>query len=206
MNLVDSIWIVGSSIIKRAEQFAKSSPEFGTDLSLPDVTVLWKGIPGLGFVKLHDVISDLSSTKTHPRFLDIHVGGKDIAKDDNKLRRQQMCMKNLINQLRSDLTCIVWSHILPRLYWRHAVSNVAADRSRCRINSSVASFVLKSGGASINYHDIVVAQSNLFLNDRVQLSPLGNHVFVSTLQFNISVLVLVLVYFIPQSDCLLLFY
>ena len=181
MNLVDSTWIVGSSIIKRAEQFAKSSPEFGTNLSLPDVTVLWKGIPGLGFVKLHDVISDLSSTKTHPRFLDIHVGGKDIAKDDNPLRRQQMFMKNLINQLRSDLTCIVWSHILPRLYWRHAVSNVAADRSRCRINSSVASFVLKSGGASINYLDIEVAQSNLFINDGVHLSPLGNHVFVSTL-------------------------
>ena len=98
MNLVDSIWIVGSSIIKRAEQFAKSSPEFGTDLSLPDVTVVWKGIPGLGFDKLHDVISDLSSTKPHPRFLIIHVGGNDIAKDDNPLRRQQMFMKNVINQ------------------------------------------------------------------------------------------------------------
>ena len=92
-----------------------------------------------------------------------------------------MFMKNVINQLRSDLTCIVWSHILPRLYWRHAVSNVAADRSRCRINSSVASFVLKSGGASIKYPDIRVAQSNLFLNDGVHFSPLGNHVFVSTL-------------------------
>ena len=62
INLVDSIWIVASSIIKRAEQFAKSSPEFGTDLSLPDVTVVWK--------------------------------------------------------------VIFWSHILPRLYWHHAVSNL----------------------------------------------------------------------------------
>ena len=143
MNLVYSIWIVGSSNIKRAEQFAKSSPELGTDLSLPDVKVVWKGIPGLGFDKLHDVIYDLSSTKPHPRFLIIHVGGNDIAKDDNPLRRQQMFTKNVINQLRSEmpLTCVIWSHILPWLYWRHAVSNVAADRSRCRINSSVASFV-----------------------------------------------------------------
>ena len=146
--------------------------------------MVWKGIPGLGFDKLHDVISDLSSTKPHPRFLIIHVGGNNIAKDDNPLRRQQMFMKNVNNQLRSEmpLTCIVWSHILPRLYWRRAVSNVAANRSRYRINSSVASFVLKSGGASIKYPDFRVAQSNLFLNDGVHLSPLGNHVFVSTLQ------------------------
>ena len=126
----------------------------------------------------------MASTKPHPRFLIINVGGNDIAKDDYPLRRQQMFMKNVINQLRSEmpLTCIVWSHILPRLFWRHAVSNVAADRSRCRVNSSVASFVLQSDGASIKYPDIRVAQSNLFLNYGVHLSSLGNHVFVSTLQ------------------------
>ena len=66
MNMVDSIWIVSSSIIKRADNFAKSSPEFGTDLSLTDVTVLWKGIPGFGFVKLRDIISDcLLQSHTH---------------------------------------------------------------------------------------------------------------------------------------------
>ena len=59
--------------------------------------------------------------------------------------------ENVINQLISEmpLTCIVWSHILRRLYWRHAV---------CRINSFVASFVLKSGGASIKYPDVRVAK------------------------------------------------
>ena len=126
----------------------------------------------------------MASTKPHPRFLIIHVGDNDIAKDNNPLRRQQMFMKNVINQLRSEmpLICIVWSHILPRLFWRHAVSNVAADRSRCRVNSSVASFVLQSDGASIKCPDIRVAQSNLFLNYGVHLSSLGNHVFVSTLQ------------------------
>ena len=176
MNLVDSIWIVGSSIIKRSEQFAKSSPKFGTDLSLTDVTVLLKGIP-----ELHFVICMISFLIC---LLQSHTHGFSlyIAKHDNPFRRQQMFMKTVINQLRSEmpLTCIVWSHILPRLYWRYAVSNVATDRSRWRINRSVASSVLKSGGASIKYPDIRVAQSNLFLNDGVHLSPLGNHVFVST--------------------------
>ncbi|XP_061183690.1 uncharacterized protein LOC133191937 [Saccostrea echinata] len=180
----DSIWIVGSSLIKRAEQFSLSSPEFGTDLSLPGVKVLWKGIPGLSFAKFSEVISDLSSTKPHPRFLVIHVGGNDIAKLNNPLRRQQKFMKTVINKLSlvMPLTCIVWSHILPRVYWRHSISNVAAEKSRSRINSSIASFVLKSGGASIKYPDISIVQSKLFLNDGVHLSPLGNYVFLSTMQ------------------------
>ena len=152
----------------------------------------------------------MASTKPHPRFLIINVCGNDIAKDDYPLRRQQMFMKNVINQLRSEmpLTSFVWSHILPRLYWRHAVSNVAEDRSRYRINSSVAIFVLKSGGASIKYPYIRVAQSNLFIMMEVTCSLWGI-MFLSQhcrLQFNISVLVVLLVYVIPQSDNLFLFY
>ncbi|XP_062618415.1 uncharacterized protein LOC134280010 isoform X2 [Saccostrea cucullata] len=180
----DSIWIVGSSLIKRAEQFALNSPEFGTDLSLTGVKVLWKGLPGLSFSKFNEVISDLYSTKPHPRFLVIHVGGNDIAKHNNPLRRQQKFMKTVINKLRlvMPLTCIVWSHILPRVYWRHSFSNVAAEKSRSRINSSIASFVLRSNGASIKYPDIRIDQRKLFLNDGVHLSPLGNQIFLSTMQ------------------------
>lgn len=56
------------------------------------------------------------------------------------------------------------------------------ETSRLRINSSVATLVLKIGGASIKYVDIKPNQSNLFLNDGVHLSPSGNHEFVSTMQ------------------------
>lgn len=48
-DIVDSIWIVGSSLIKRAEPYASISLEFGTNLSLPGVLVLWKGVSGLSF-------------------------------------------------------------------------------------------------------------------------------------------------------------
>ena len=69
------------------------------------------------------------------------------------------------------------------------------------------SFVLKSGGASIKYPNIRVAQSNLFLNDGVHLFPLGNHVFVYTLQAAIQHFStcrgISLLY--PQSDCLYIF-
>eukprot|EP00105_Crassostrea_gigas_P000724 XP_011412638.1 PREDICTED: uncharacterized protein LOC105317604 isoform X2 [Crassostrea gigas] len=180
----DSIWIVGSSLIKRAEQYASMSTEFGTDLSLPNVSVLWKGVSGLSFDSVADIICDLRSKYPHPRFLVIHAGGNDIGKDDNPLSRQQKFIKKVMVNLSTDMpsTCIVWSHILPRLYWRHAISNMAAETSRLRINSSVATLVLKIGGASIKYVDIKPNQSNLFLNDGVHLSPSGNHEFVSTMQ------------------------
>lgn len=183
-DIVDSIWIVGSSLIKRAEQYASISSEFGTDLSLPGVSVLWKGVSGLSFDSVTDIICDLRSKYPHPRFLVIHTGGNDIGKDDNPLFRQQKFIKKVIVNLSSDSpsTCIVWSHILPRLYWRHAISNIAAETSRLRINSSVATFVLKLGGASIKYVDIKPNQSNLFLNDGVHLSPSGNHEFLSIMQ------------------------
>lgn len=84
------------------------------------------------------------------------TGGNDIGKDDNPLFRQQNFKKKVIVNLSSDMTstCIVWSHILPRLYWRYAISNIAAETSRLRINSYVATLVLKIGGASIKYVDI----------------------------------------------------
>lgn len=183
-DIVDSIWIVGSSLIKRAEQYASMSTEFGTDLLLPYVSVLWKGVSGLSFDSVADIICDLRSKYPHPRFLVIHAGGNDIGKDDNPLSRQQKFIKKVMVNLSTDMpsTCIVWSHILPRLYWRHAISNMAAETSRLRINSSVATLVLKIGGASIKYVDIKPNQSNLFLNDGVHLSPSGNHEFVSTMQ------------------------
>lgn len=73
--------------------------------------------------------------------------------------------------------CIVWSHILPRLYWRHAISNIAPKTSKLQIISSVATLLLTKGGALIKYVDIKPNQSNLFLNDGVYLSPSGNPEF-----------------------------
>ena len=98
MNLVDSIWIVGSSIIKRSEQFAKSSPEFGTDLSLTDVTVLLKGRP-----ELHFVICMISFLIC---LLQSHTHGFSlyIAKHDNPLRRHKCLWKLLSTSW--DLKCL----------------------------------------------------------------------------------------------------
>ncbi|KAJ8315160.1 hypothetical protein KUTeg_007310 [Tegillarca granosa] len=48
-------------------------------------------------------------------------------------------------------TKIIWSQILPRLKWRHKTSHAAVDKIRKRINSKIATFVLRSGGCYIRY-------------------------------------------------------
>lgn len=76
---------------------------------------------GIKFGSVTDIICDLRSKYPHPRFLVIHAGGNDIRNYDNPLSRQQKFLKNVMVNLSTDMpsTCIVWSHILPRLYWRH---------------------------------------------------------------------------------------
>lgn len=44
------------------------STEFGTDLSLPNVSVLWKGVSGLSFDSVADIICDLRSKYPHQGF------------------------------------------------------------------------------------------------------------------------------------------
>lgn len=133
--------------------------------------MLWKGVSGLRFDSVTDILLVTCVPNTH-------AGGNDIGKDDNSLCRQHK-HKRVIDTLSSAMpsTCVVWSHILPRFYWRHAISNIAAETSRRRIDGSVATLVLKKGSASIKNVDIKPNQSNLFLNDGVHLSPSGNHKF-----------------------------
>uniref|UniRef100_A0A8W8IPF9 SGNH hydrolase-type esterase domain-containing protein n=1 Tax=Magallana gigas TaxID=29159 RepID=A0A8W8IPF9_MAGGI len=80
-------------------------------------------------------------------------------------------------------TLIVWSHILPRSNWRQSLSTIEGENSRRRINSAIATFVLKKlNGASIKYPDIQITQKRLFRLDGVHLSDLGNNIYINSLK------------------------
>ena len=166
---------MGSSIVKRAEQYAKRSGlEFA--YSVKNFHVVWKGIFGMRFRDLHQTLVNLLSTNRPPRYLVVHCGGNDIGSPDTPLRRLQMFIKFTIAEIVKIMpnTCIIWSHILPRLYWRYTLSSSEADKSRKRINSSIATFVLKISGVPVKYTQINASQKHLFVNDGVHLSTQGN--------------------------------
>jgi hypothetical protein len=90
--------------------------EFGTDLNLPSISVY--SVSGLSFDNLL-LICILQPT---PKYLVIHVGENDICKHNNPLSRQLKLMKNVIQCEFGHATDLYhMSHILPRVYWRHAI-------------------------------------------------------------------------------------
>ncbi|XP_052711628.1 uncharacterized protein LOC128185949 isoform X4 [Crassostrea angulata] len=100
--------------------------------------------------------------------------------------RRGMVWEYLYTTVSTDLlpnTLIVWSHILPRSNWRQSLSTIEGENSRRRINSAIATFVLKKlNGASIKYPDIQITQKRLCRLDGVHLSDLGNNIYINSLK------------------------
>ena len=76
---------------------------------------------------------------------------------------------------------------LPRLKWRYSENLRAMNRCRNRVNSSIASFLMKNYGSYIRYPEIK-ANEKLY-EDGVHLSSLGNEIFLNTLQGGIESIV-----------------
>jgi hypothetical protein len=77
---------------------------------------------------------------------------------------------------------IIWSHILPRLYWHGANNTRGIDKARKRINSKVERHVMQFGGKVIRHPDIVSEEIGLFRFDGTHLSDIGNDIFLNEIQ------------------------
>ncbi len=76
--LIGSVWIIGDSLVRRAE----------CPLGL-SVRVLWKGRGGAHISHFRDLMSDLTRKSPPPALLIVHLGTNDIvAVDEFALRMQ----------------------------------------------------------------------------------------------------------------------
>ena len=145
-------------------------------------TIEWKGISGLTWPRLHPVINKMRRKAPDPVIMVIHCGGNSIGGKLN-LKKLQTNMKGTLANLHRSMpnTLIVWSEIIPRLYWRNMISTIAAEKCRKRVNSSLSEFVFSElNGAYIKYPDIT-SESKMF-TDGVHLTPLGNSIFTHSIQ------------------------
>lgn len=178
------IWIVGSSLIRRAYQHVQQRP-VGDNLSLDQskYNVIWVGHSGLQFYQVYGICQALgnSSTNIHPAYLIIHAGGNDIGRIRGGLLRYNI--KQTIRYLQSlfPSTCIIWSCILPRLQWRHSHNTKAMENIRTRINREIIKFTVENGGRAIKHPDFNDKAPGLFA-DACHLSFIGNDIFINTLQ------------------------
>lgn len=132
-------------------------------------------------------LQELLNTKGTPEIVVIHCGANDLGLVPGFTLRKHLCI--ILGILRDWIptALIVWSQMLPRLSWREIQPPSIMNKTRCRVNREVASFVLKLGGAYIKYKDICVLNRQLFLHDGVHLSEIGNGIFLNVLQSALEV-------------------
>lgn len=84
----------------------------------------------------------------------LHCGGNGIG--TMSLRHLQKFIKLTVsNILAVRPNCkIIWSQSLPRTYYRHNFSHVAAENARAIINNSLSNFIIARNGGYINYPDL----------------------------------------------------
>ena len=169
--LVGTVWIVGDSIVRRAR----------TQFHLP-VNVLWNGKGGAGVCDISNLLTQLDAKGPPPTMLILHAGTNDlVAVDEFALRRR-------VSVLLSDCATrypnaiVVWSDILPRVFYIGARSQPALERKRRTINRWVKSQSCHSKVFCLHHPQFVWSDVGLFRYDGVHLSPYGNHLFVDNIR------------------------
>lgn len=84
---------------------------------------------------------------------------------------------------------IIWSYMLPQLYWHNAKSVSKIDATRKAVNRAVKQFLRREGGLVIRHPTITFAQKQLFRYDGTHLNELGNAAFLNSLQGGLETMV-----------------
>ncbi|KAJ8304431.1 hypothetical protein KUTeg_018014 [Tegillarca granosa] len=146
------------------------------------VHINWMGKRGM---KWHNVLTTVSKNIRNfpvPRILILHVGGNDLIDYTTSM----LCAKieydiSILAQWLPN-TIIIWSDILPRLYWRGSLNIKAIEKKRKRVNRSGRRSAFLVGGRVIHHQDITYDCPSLFRADKVHLTDVGNALFLNNLQ------------------------
>lgn len=178
------IWIVGDSLIDRAKDWASAVQKINLNLDSSQLKVQWFGFRGMQWHHLRSQIQWISLHAT-PKMIVIHVGGNNVVRTRmQKMKRIMYRDFKYLFELFPD-TIIVWSEILPRLFWKFAPFNSqwrCWDRKRVRFNQLGRQMVSINANGRILKHDITADCSGLFAADRCHLSNVGNALFCNSLQ------------------------
>ena len=182
-----TVWIVGSSIPYWAGEEAGRRPG-GKNLKLGfDIT--WKGIRGLKWEDLDQLLSQEIKFQTRPDVLIIHAGSNDLTTPGNtavSFIQDIQCSLYRYNVMFPK-TLLIWSALLPRLYWHGAPlgkGGVKIDVKRRKINKAMKKFMVSELDGAFISHDtnINVHQTSLFRYDGTHLSQSGNNAYLNNIQ------------------------
>ncbi|KAJ8314851.1 hypothetical protein KUTeg_007001 [Tegillarca granosa] len=177
---LSDIWIVGSSIVYWAQRRALSRP-VGRNLGLEKygVQIRWCVIRGMKWSQLLTRIQ--RDLRNFPQYLVIQLGSNDLVSRASGMLHWEMKL-DLLSLSKLPNTTVVWSCILPRLFWYGARSQVAIDNVRKRTNREISSYILKLGGRVITQSDLSDKETGCYRFDGIHLSDIGNDIYLNALQ------------------------
>ncbi|XP_067648936.1 uncharacterized protein [Haliotis asinina] len=178
------IWMMGSSLVYWAHRRAVTRP-IGMHLGLEQhgVSVRWHGRRGMQWDNLIPIVVQQLRRQPPPNILLIHLGSNDLAR--MPIKKLLKCIHQDLLKLKSLLpseTLVVWSDILQRRTWWGATDDRAMERKRRRFNRFGGKGVADGGGCHIKHDEISIEDQNLFRDDGVHLSDIGNDIFLNSLQ------------------------
>lgn len=180
--IIPEAWIIGDSIVKKAETYACSMGCL--NLRQTKYKMVWLGQSGMHWTQLLPALQYQMISRGQPEIIIIHLGGNDIdAIPQNKFIK---LIKNDIQYVQSvfSSTTLIWCDILPRLAWRNNRhdSPKVLNLKRKRINRAAHQYITKLPLGRVVSPRIEWYMEELFHADGVHLSDFGNMTYIQTLQ------------------------
>ncbi|XP_043913544.1 cleavage stimulation factor subunit 2 isoform X1 [Protopterus annectens] len=178
------VWVCGNSYICSVTEHVANNPD-QSNLWFPmsDLVVQWIGKADLQWDGLFQLLLE---KRQHcvPDIIVLHIGENNVV---NPLAELQFKIKEILNTVRAwwPRCHLVWSDILPRLHWKEAESQRAAQEVR-RLHNVYMHEQMQSFGGTVIAHDIITPENKeLYMPDGVHLSKAGLEIFIRDLQFGV---------------------
>jgi lysophospholipase L1-like esterase len=146
-----------------------------SDLDFP-LHVSWLGKSGAHLCDLDALLEGISGPT--PSIIIVHIGTNDLVDVDEFSIRQRivLSMKKCVKFFPH--TTIIWSDILPRLFYFGARSQLSLERKRRALNRWARSQGRRLGVSILHHPQFKWTETALYRFDGVHLSPTGNQVFL----------------------------
>ena len=160
------VWIVGDSIIRRAQHSLQCYP-----------LVRWNGKGGARLNDLTGLLSELAVSGPPPGLIIVHIGTNDLVPLDAFCIRQSLRIFMEECCARFPGAQLVWSDILPRACFFGAFSQAKMEMKRRSINKWARKVGRRIGVAVLNHLQFKWSLFHLFRYDGVHLSQVGLELF-----------------------------
>ncbi len=143
--------------------------------------MIWKGKSGAGMRDLYSLVRSVNHGPS-PIVIIVHIGTNDLVTVDEFCMRQRITEALQTYTAQFPNTKVVWSDILPRVFYFGAKSQAAVEKKRKAVNRWAKSQCKRLGASCLTHPQFTWSETALYRFDGVHLSPLGTQLFRDNLR------------------------